>query len=328
MWTGETAVYRSVIDAEKCETAESVEVSKSPGSEHGGIGVDALGRIHLAWVENSTRVEYAILDPEGEEVAGEEIERPRECSYLTLAVEPEGRAHVVWKEGRDVLCYARFSDGALDLLRELDMGDYVAMPSVTAIPLGGAYVAFWRSEAKGWGLYLLKLGRSGDVEYYASIGKSPSVREGDFPALAADEEGFVHVVWTFRAGEHLASLRYAKLDESGKIVVRKSSLVPSTFSAYPSLALSKDGLCLSWTDGRSGTLAVFYAEMSSNGTLLSSGELASRKSLGSCCSAIVADPGGGVHVVWMEFTRGALRYFTGATSSQLDALHYSYSWTS
>jgi hypothetical protein len=125
------------------------------------------------------------------------------------------------------------------------------------------------------------------------------------PAIALSSPGTVHVVW---AGETVGSMGiYYKKSTNGGVTWMASRRLTwnSAYFWTPSITVDPSGnLHVVWSDNRTGLGEIFYMRSTDEGVSWTATQWLSWTSDLSASPVIVADPSGGLHLAWEDYTPG------------------------
>ncbi len=232
----------------------SVLPRASEGQPHPAIAIGPDSKIHLVWADTSSgawNVRYSHSTdggatfhqpvPVGAEAGGMR-------AHPALAVDPHGRIHVAWEEGRtgsrDII-YA-YSDNGEMFSPPMRVNDDAtqadqARPALAVGRDGTAYLA-WQDNRNGdWDVYLARLANGSDTfGPNQRVNVEPHGQQVD-PAIGIDSQGRVHVVWADdQSGPWRVYYAHSEGESFGRGRVVGSGLMADLSDEAPSLAVGPD----------------------------------------------------------------------------------------
>ena len=159
-----------------------------------------------------------------------------------------------------------------------------------------------------------------DVFYKAKIGGSwtstevvstESTGDSDYPSLAVDSDGNIHVAWrdyTDYGGAGTDVDVFYKAKIGGSWAFTEVVSTESTGASYhPSLAVDPDGnIHVAWQDDTdydgSGTDVDVFYKVKIGGSWTSTEVVSTESTDGSSSPSLAVDPDGNIHVAWYDYT--------------------------
>ena len=233
----------------------SILPEASEGQPHPAIAIGPDSKIHLVWADTSSgdwNVRYSYSTdgsatfhqpvPVGAQAGGAMREHP------ALAVDPHGRIHIAWEEGRDGsrdITYA-YSDNGETFSPPMRVSDDAtqadqARPALAVGRDGTVYLA-WQDNRNGdWDVYSARLANGSDTfgpnQRVNVETRGPQVD----PAIGVDSQGRVHVVWADdQSGTRRVYYAHSEGETFSRGRVVGSGLMADLSDEVPSLAVGPD----------------------------------------------------------------------------------------
>jgi hypothetical protein len=170
-------------------------------------------------------------------------------------------------------------------------------PVVAAGPSGLVVISWEEKRAGAWGI---AFSRSTDQKSFSTplwVGDVGAAGDRVQPAVACSKEGTVYLAWRDLRGGEAGAIYLARGTAQGGFDPEIAVSPYSAFQGDPILAVDGRGrVHLAWSDGRDGSLAVYYARANDGVTF----GAAKRVSLaeGNHIPSMALDKGGGLHLAW------------------------------
>jgi len=262
----------------------------------GAVAADPNGNVHVVWYDDRDSPSPEIYYKRWNGTSWTPDERltsdPSSSWTPVVAADPNGNVHVVWcdaREGDGELYYKRWNGTSWtpdERLTDRPGLDYYH--SVTSDPSGRIHLV-WSNLEEG-------------VYYKHWDGTSWTtderlVADGNFPAVAADADGNVHVAWVDgRDGNE--EIYYKRWD--GVAWTADERLTNNLWTSRgPAIAADPVGnVHIVWFDSRDGSYEIYYKRWDS--VSWTADERLTNAVRDSNDPAVAADTGGNVHVVWRD----------------------------
>jgi len=226
-----------------------------------------------------------------------------EWSYNpVLAQTPDGELHVAWTEvnssGIQTLQYVHGDGATWSAPAQLGIaGQRYHNPSIAADAAGNLHVAWWRQSSSGSAIYYQKWNGSGweTVEYIDG--------SSAFPAVAADDEGRVFVLYERERGWTGVADIQCRIWEGGTWAPRIAVSDDSSYAHGPAIAIAADGTPHAvWWDGRNATGDIYYSSF--DGAAWAAETALELDPADAQYPSICAGLDGSLHVTWQDFREG------------------------
>lgn len=249
--------------------AEAADLGAVRSAQTSAVAVDSTGRLHAVWIEpvgSGSGLFYHVIDS----LAAASNQRAHLIAQSNhrmrrpqLAVDSVGNIHLVWQERFAKSAGARAAEGTWVHYARLHAqrveGDnrlYHAIlnerpqalhPDLAVDPSGGAIVVW---EEKAGRLLLAKVNSEGAIASRQFALNGQADQSTAFPAVAADQDGQIHLAWSENSAGKSRML-YALIDSETLAAVGQSHVVqtlPTEKAQRKSLSVaSSDQLRLTWS---------------------------------------------------------------------------------
>jgi hypothetical protein len=322
-----------------------------------GISVDQRGNVHIIWAFPFEGIFYSMLSPSGVTLIDDTLVGISDFVEFdpdpALAVDSNGRVHIVWIEqsGLDI-SYALIDpalddqDGSPALVEEISLvpgrcivaddrcAFFGVRPQIAVDSKDHAHIA-WDTNNSGRYAQLASDGSVRIGERQFPLRGIDSSRRNTVPAVAIDSKDNVHLVWTNTTSRRIDPI-YVMLDgETGMTLIDRTSFVGTRWSATDGVSISitaDDEVILTYVDARSmaivtQTISPYLDDLDGDAAELETIVLQSEKAVGRGSGrplwiSAVVDSSGRQQIVYYDAVsrfdeRGSLRYSTLGPSPSL-----------
>lgn len=294
------------------------------------IAVDAGGNVHVAWEEiEDGALDYDIhyrMRDAGTGTWGSPAEVSPGTTYTSqrpaIAIDTDGNVHVVFQhiagEGLDyAICY-RMKNATTDTWGSIHDVSTSTGPSVEpAIAIDAAstvHVAWEEYSGSDWDIVHRALNITAGTWNTIQVVSTESTGHSNFPAIAVDAAGILHVAWQDRTNYQGCGtdvdVFYKQREANG---TWGSTVVVSTESTQdsrvPSIAVEMAGTVhVAWVDGTNlggagPDIDVFYKMHNVTTGTWEPVQVVSTGTSESYTPGICVDQAGGLHVTWSESSK-------------------------
>jgi len=231
------------------------------------IAVDGSNNAHVAW-SNSDPTNWEIYCVSRQ--AGGTWTSPVNASFTggdsqdpSLATDASGKLHLVWRDrvsGNQEIFYASREPG-----QAWTSGDNISSstgdsskPAIAISPGGDPHVVWVDNSAGNWEIFYTARITGNPWQAYVNV--SSSAGGSDYPDLAFDIAGAMHVVWyDYTLGNN--EILYNGRSPGGNWMGQENVSINTSGSTNPSLAVDPLGfLHVAWEDDAPGMLDIYYAK--------------------------------------------------------------------
>ncbi len=226
--------------------------------------------------------------------------------YPSIAIFAD-TVHVVWEDTRDgnnEIYYKRSTDGGTSWSTDIRLTNDPnpsEFPSIGVSQQGGVHVVWDDYRDGNWEIYY-KLSTDGGTSWGTDVRLTIAADRSWDPSVAVSRTD-VHVVWEDkRDGDW--KIYYKRSTDGGTSWTADSNLTNDTsYSWWPSVAVSGTRIHVVWLDYRDGDWEIYYKRSTDGGTSWETDARLTYAPNGST-SPSVALSGSAVHVVWYDYRDG------------------------
>jgi hypothetical protein len=181
---------------------------------------------------------------------------------------------------------------------------YSGYPSIAVDPSSDLHVV-WHDSTSGSHEIYHKKSTDGGVTWTASQRLTWNSDESNFPALAVDSSGHLHVIWS-DFGPGASEIYYKKgTNEGASWTPTKRLTWTSGFSGFPSVAVASSGhLHVVWPDSTHVNYEIYYKRSTDEGATWTPSTRLTWTPSSSGVPAIAAGPAANIQVIWAETLPG------------------------
>jgi len=230
--------------------------------------------------------------------------------FPTIAADSSGNVHVVWSDdtpGNYEIFYGKSTDGGSTWMTTQRItwnnGDSLA-PAIAVDSSGNPHVVWYDKTPGNYEIYYRK-STNGGSSWMTTQRISWNIGSTQYPAVAVDSSGSVHVVW-YDDMPGNREIYYRKSTNGGSSWVTTQRITWNNgHSLSPDIAVDPSGNPHAvWHDSTPGNYEIFYRKSANGGSTWMTIQRISWNNAYSLCPAIAVDSSGNVHVVWYDSTPG------------------------
>jgi len=223
-------------------------------------------------------------------------------------VDSGGGSHIVWDhtidDSHDSINYRIYDDAVplTDTLQVSDVSCCTAHPSITLDSLNNLHVAwvYWPLTTPGEEYYELRYKKFDNDGNLLVSRKTLTTQDTSMwnPAIRADSENNLHLLWQDERDSGSSEIYYMKLDNNGSILTGDTRLTnTSPISVYPDLVIDDSGdIHVVWRDNTGYDETIYYGRY--NAELIPSIEYLVIDDYRADSPSIDVDDSGNAHVLW------------------------------
>jgi len=287
----------------------------SGNSQFPMTAVNSLGHINLVWHDN-TPGNYEIYYKKSTNGGGSWSTNQRLTStsgnslFPVLTLNSSGHINLVWQDdtpGNMEIYYTKSTNGgaAWSPSQRLTSTSGLSQSPAIAVNSAGHIHVAWEDDTPGnYEIYYMK-STNGGASWSAKQRLTVTSSSSQFPAIAVDATGNIHVVWQDSTPGN-AEIFYKKSTNGGATWLANQRLTwTSGTSEWPALAVNSSGyIHLLWHDNTPGNFAVYHKKSTNGGGSWSANQRLTWTSGSSEGPGIAVDSSDYLHVVWPDNTSG------------------------